>query len=253
VHAYLTGHVPNAVHLSEAALRGPSDGLPDQYLPPDLLALMLERAGVGNDMRVVVYSDGENVVGATMTAYLLEKLGHSAHVLDGGYQAWNATRISSQGYPMPWKKRFRVGKAAATSVDAAAVRRLLSAPGTMFVDARPESAFRGQGRTWMRNGHIPGARNVEWRRLVHSDNPHRFRTAPELRAIFAEKGLKPSMDVVLYCGTSREASLEYGVLRHVLGFEKVRLYEGSWTEYAARPELDVERGPEPPPLAVASR
>jgi thiosulfate/3-mercaptopyruvate sulfurtransferase len=253
VHAYLAGHVPNAVHLPEAALHGPSAGWPDQYLPPDLQAAMLERAGVGNETRVVVYSDGEDVVSATMTAYLLEKLGHDAHILDGGYQAWNATRISSQGYPAPRKTRFRAGQAAATSVDAAAVRRLLSAPGTTFVDARPQSVFRGQGRTWMRNGHIPGARNVEWRRLVHSDNPHRFRAAPELRAIFAEKGLTPSMDLVLYCGTSREASLEYGVLRHVLGFEKVRLYEGSWTDYAARPELDVERGPEPPPVTVALR
>jgi thiosulfate/3-mercaptopyruvate sulfurtransferase len=59
--------------------------------------------------------------------------------------------------------------------------------------------------------------------------------------------------VVLYCGTSREASLEYGVLRHVLGFEKVWLYEGSWTAYAAHPELAVERGPGPPPVSVAQR
>jgi thiosulfate/3-mercaptopyruvate sulfurtransferase len=254
VHAYLAGHVPGAVHLREAALRGPSDGLPDQYLPPHLLTLMLERAGVANGSRVVVYADGEDVVDATMVAYLLEKLGHDAHVLDGGYRAWSASRMSSQGYASPWTTRLRVGDVAPTGVDVATVRRLLARPGsrTAFVDARPESAFRGQERTWMRNGHIPGARNVEWRRLVHPENPHRFRAAPELRAVFAEKGLGPGMDIVLYCGTSREASLEYGVLRHVLGFGKVRLYEGSWTEYAAHAELDVERGPEPPPATVAS-
>jgi thiosulfate/3-mercaptopyruvate sulfurtransferase len=253
VQAYLAGHVPNAVHLSEASLRGPSQGLPAQYLPPELLALMLERAGVGDDNRVVVYSDGDDVPGATMTAYVLEKLGHPAHVLDGGFEAWEGARLSSQGYPMPRDARFTVRRTADTSVDAAAVKRLLDKPGTVFVDARPEPAYRGQVRTWMRNGHIPGALNVEWRRLMDPDNPHRFRKAAELRAIFADKGIEPSMNVVLYCGTSRQASLEYGVLRHILGFENVRLYEGSWTDYAARPELDVERGPGPPPLSIARR
>lgn len=253
VNAYLAGHVPTAVHLSEATLRGPWQGLPVQYLPPDLLALLLERAGVDDGDRVVLYSDGENVLGATMTAYVLEKLGHPAHVLDGGFAAWSATRTSSQGYPVPWKARFRAHKTSGTSVDADGIRALLARPGTVFVDARPEAAYRGQVHTWVRNGHIPGARNIEWRRFVQPDNPHLFRTAAELRAIVAEKGLQHSMDVVLYCGTSREASLEYGVLRHLLGFPSVRLYEGSWTEYAARGEFDVERGPEPPPVSVASR
>jgi thiosulfate/3-mercaptopyruvate sulfurtransferase len=250
VHAYLAGHVPTAVHLSEASLRGPSQGLPAQYLPPKMLALMLERAGVGDGDRVVVYADGDDVLGATMTAYLLEKLGHQAHVLDGGFQAWDAARLSSQGYPSARAARFTVRENATTSVDAAGVGRLLGKPGTIFVDARPEPAYRGQVRTWMRNGHIPGALNVEWRQLVDPDNPHRFRKPAELRAIFSAKGIEPSMTVVVYCGTSRQASLEYGVLRHILGFENVRLYEGSWTDYAARPELDVERGPGPPSLAL---
>ena len=253
VHAYLAGHVPTAVHLPEASLRGPSEGLPAQYLPPELLAALLQRAGVDDDDRVVVYSDGENVLGATMTAYVLEKLGHPAHVLDGGFQAWDASRISSQGYPARSDARFKVRRAAGTSVDAAAVGRLLRRPGTVFVDARPEAAYRGRVRTWMRNGHIPGALNVEWRRLVDPDNLHRFRTPAELRAIFADKGLEPSMNIVLYCGTSREASLEYGVLRHILGFDSVRLYEGSWTDYAARAEFDVETGPELPRVLVARR
>jgi thiosulfate/3-mercaptopyruvate sulfurtransferase len=200
-----------------------------------------------------VYSDGDNVLGATMTAYVLEKLGHEAHVLDGGFQAWDGARLSSQGYPAARPARLKVRKSPGTSVDAAAVGRLLGKPGTVFVDARPEPAYRGQVRTWMRNGHIPGALNVEWRRLVEPDNPHRFRKPSELRAIFAGKGIEPSMNVVLYCGTSREASLEYGVLRHVLGFESVRLYEGSWTDYAARPEFDVEKGPGPPAVVVARR
>jgi thiosulfate/3-mercaptopyruvate sulfurtransferase len=253
VHAYLAGHVPNAVHLPEASLRGPAQGLPAQYLPPELLALLLERAGVGDADRVVVYSDGEDVLGATLTAYVLEKLGHPAHVLDGGFRAWDAMHVSSQGYPALAPARFRVRPTRGTGVDAAAVGRLLRRPGTVFVDARPEPAYRGQGRTWMRNGHIPGARNVEWRRLVEPGNAHRFRPPAVLRAIFADKGIEPWTNVVVYCGTSREASLEYGVLRHVLGFEDVRLYEGSWTDYAARPEFDVEKGPGPPATMTARR
>lgn len=253
VKAYLAGHVPTAVHLPEATLRGPWQGLPVQYLSPDLAAALLERAGVDDGDRVVVYSDGDDVLGATMTAYLLEKLGHPAHVLDGGFADWNAARISSQGYPVPWKARFRARVAAGVAVDGEGIRSLLARPGVVFVDARPEAEYAGRVRTWLRNGHIPGARNVEWRRFVQPDNPHRFRSAAELRAIADDAGLQPAQDVILYCGTSRQATLEYGVLKHLLAYPRVRVYEGSWTDYAARGELDIERGPEPPRVSVASR
>ncbi|HAH87416.1 MAG TPA: hypothetical protein DCL60_08605 [Armatimonadetes bacterium] len=60
--------------------------------------------------------------------------------------------------------------------------------------------------------------------------------------MYTDKGVKGTEDIILYCGTSREASLEYAVMRHMLGFQKVRLYEGSWTEWSSNPNMPVETG-----------
>jgi thiosulfate/3-mercaptopyruvate sulfurtransferase len=114
-----------------------------------------------------------------------------------------------------------------------------------IVDARPAAHYRGESRVWIRNGHIPGAVNLEWRTLADASNPHALKPLAELRAIVDARGLKPSDDVIVYCGTGREASLEYVVLKHLLGFPRVRLYDGSWGEYAARREMPVATGPEP--------
>ena len=243
---YFAGHLPQAVHLADASLRGPSAGLPVQFYQPGLLGFMLSRAGIKAGDKVVVYSDGMDVLGATMTAYVLERLGHKEiYFVDGGWTAYKATQKPSQEYPKYQAVDYDLTDARkAVSVTLDELKALMGKSGVVLIDARPAPTYRGDTNVWTRNGHIPGAINLEWRSLTDPDNPHKLKPVEELRAIVGARKLDPASDIIVYCGTGREATLEYMVLKHVLGFRKVRLYEGSWTEYCAQPELQIETGPE---------
>ncbi|HEY3379332.1 MAG TPA: sulfurtransferase [Armatimonadota bacterium] len=242
-HEYFAGHVPNAVHMADNMVRGPREGVPVQYFPPALLGDLFTRAGVRKGQTVVVYSDGANVLGATMVAYVLEKIGvpHTA-IVDGGWSVFKQAQPTSQQYPTYRPERLPVQENRTISVDLAQVKAAIGKPAITFVDARPYAAYAGEVKTWMRNGHIPGAINVDWHQLMDPNNPHLFKSVAAMQAIFNAKGVKKTDNIILYCGTSREASLEFMVMRHLLGYPNVRLYEGSWTEYSAHPELPMETG-----------
>ncbi|HKP68208.1 MAG TPA: sulfurtransferase [Pyrinomonadaceae bacterium] len=243
VYEYFTGHVPNAVHLADSAMRFPFEGNPTQYPELFMISQLFSRAGVKKTDRVVLYSDGDNVLGATMLAYLLEKIGHSdIAIVDGGWKDYSATQKAVQEYPQYKPAPYdvldnRSGRAALDDV-----KPLVGKDTVKFIDARPPNVYRGEAKIWIRNGHIPGAYNIPWKTLVDETNTHKLKSIADLKAAYAAKGIGNTDDIIVYCGTSREASIEYFVLKHLLKFPKVRLYEGSWAEYANQPALPIETG-----------
>lgn len=242
---YFIGHVPNAVHIADATFRGPQRGIPVQHLPRQDMGDLLQRSGVRNGDRVVIYSDGEDVIGATMVGYILQTLGHpEVYILDGGFQGWSRTQPVTQRYPEYRVGTFTIRRQRDLSADLEDVRDVLQGRSrATLVDARPAPLYRGETNIWQKNGHIPGAVNLDWHELVETSNPHQLKPLPELRRIIAERGLGPEDEIILYCGTSREASLVFHVMRNMLGWDNVRLYEGSWTEYVAF-DLPVTKGEE---------
>jgi len=94
----------------------------------------------------------------------------------------------------------------------------------------------------MRNGHIPGALNLHWRQFTQPHNPHAFKPVDEMRRLVERTGVSKDDDIIVYCSTSREATLVFHVIKHVLNYAKVRLYEGSWTEYCSKPDARVVTG-----------
>ncbi|HLO52386.1 MAG TPA: rhodanese-like domain-containing protein [Kamptonema sp.] len=246
------GHVPNAVHIADTAFRGPDGFLPVQYWDTQKLASIFSRSGVSSNSRVLVYSDARDILGATMVAYLLERSGvKDIAVLDGGYTGYKASgQPVVKEYPKYKFTQFAVQDNPSIRVNLQQVAELIGKPGVVFIDPRPGDLFRGEKDIWVRNGHIPGAKNIPWPAFTEAENsqenlknPHQLKSLDGIRKILADKKIKPSDDVIVSCSTGREATLQYVVLKHLLGYPKVRIYEGSWTEYSTS-NLPVETGPE---------
>lgn len=243
VYDYFMGHIPNAVHLPDAALRAPRAGFPTQYLDTFITSRLLSNAGVKKDDRVVIYSDGTSVLGATMMAYILERIGHKQiFIVDGGFEAYKEKNPVAKEYPKYESAGYDVWDNRAVRVTLDDVKTLIGNEKVKFVDARPSENFTGEANVWVRNGHIPGAVNVTWKTLMDDKNPHKLKPLADIQKIYETAGITKDDDIIVYCGTSREASLEYVILKHLLGFSKVRLYEGSWAEYATYADLKVETG-----------
>ena len=248
---YISGHLPNAVHLSEQAFRGPNGSLPYQIWGQADLANLLSKAGISNRDQVLVYSDGVNVLGASLVAYILEKSGVPAvAVLDGGFSSYKAS-----GSPTTKEyAKYRFGTFKPTTVPGLAISLsellpLIGKPNVVIVDPRPKSMFEGTDQTFIRNGHIPGAINISWQSVTEASNPeealknpHKIKPVEELRKLFVSNGVTPDKTVIVSCSTGREASLQYLILKHVLKYPNVRIYEGSWTEYSAT-QNPVQTGP----------
>jgi thiosulfate/3-mercaptopyruvate sulfurtransferase len=249
---YIAGHLPGAVNLPEATFRGPNGFLPVQYWTQEKLGSIFREAGVTNNSKVLVYADGQNILGATMVAYLLERSGvKDIAVLDGGYAGYTSAKLPvTKEFPRYRPSQFTVQDNPAIRVSLNQVSQLINKPGIAFIDPRPPELFRGEKDIWVRNGHIPGAKNIPWPTFTEANNPqeslknpHKLKNLDDIRQLLASRNIKPSDDIIVTCSTGREATLQYVVLKHLLGYPKVRVYEGSWTEYSTT-NLPVATGPD---------
>jgi thiosulfate/3-mercaptopyruvate sulfurtransferase len=249
---YIASHVPKAVNIADSNFRGPNGTLPVQYWNSEEIGQLFAVSGITNGDRVLVYSDGRDILGATMVAYLLERSGvRDIYVLDGGLKGYKAASGTvTKEFPQYRASRFTVRDNPSIRVSLAEVEKSIGKDGVVFIDPRPEDLFQGKQDIWVRNGHIPGAKNIPWPTFTEANNPeealknpHKLKSLDAIKALLAERGIKPSDDIIVTCSTGREATLQYIVLKHLLGYPKVRVYEGSWTEYSTT-DLPVATGPE---------
>ena len=251
---YISGHLPNAVHISEQAFRGPNGKLPYQIWPARDLANLLSKAGISNNDQVLVYSDGNNVLGASLVAYILEKSGvPSIGILDGGFSGYKTQgHPVTKTFPTYSPGVFNPKSVPGLAISLKEVLALVGKPNVVIVDPRPKGLFEGTEQLFIRNGHIPGAINITWQSVTEANNPeealknpHKLKSIEALRQLFVSRGVTPDKTVIISCSTGREASLQYIVLKHLLGYPNVRIYEGSWTEYSTT-NNPVQTGPETP-------
>lgn len=262
---YNRGHIPGARFLPLGAIVVERDGLANELPPVERLDSVFEAVGVSDDSRVVVYGPP---LAAARAFFTLDYLGHGDRtaLLDGGVERWaaegrplstEATAIAG-GELMteaPAVARGQPTTAAPTTargsftprpmpervVDAAWVSERLGAPGVALLDARPAAEFTGDvaGAGIPRPGHIPGARNVFWQRMIRSPEDPTFLEPEALRALLRDAGIEPGDTVVAYCRTGVQASVAYFVARY-LGYE-ARMYDGSFMDWSPREALPVER------------
>jgi thiosulfate/3-mercaptopyruvate sulfurtransferase len=246
---YFRGHLPTAHHINFDTLRGTDKGVPVQYLPDDLTRILLVRAGVDKDRLHIIYAEGDTlpndeILSASMVAYVLEKFGiKNIRIIDGGLPDYKAEFPLTLAYPKTPLGKLPKDMNPGIALNVETVMKLKDKPGHVLVDARPKNEFEGDDPYWLRKGHIPGAVSFHWARLMTEKNTHKFRPVDECKKMLVAEGITPDKEILVYCGTSREGSLLRFILKHVLGYPNVRLYEGSWKEYVNLMDLPVEKGP----------
>jgi len=258
---YVSGHLPGAVHISEQAFRGPNGRLPFQIWGAEDTASLLKRAGISNKDSVLVYSDGVNVLGTSLVSYILERSGvPNVAIVDGGLTGYKGAggEISKTFTPFN-PGRFNPVKVPGLAISFEELLPLVGRQDVVLVDPRPKAQFEGTDQSFIRNGHIPGAKNITWQSVTEANNaeealknPHKLKSTEALRSLFISRGVTPDKKVIVTCSTGREASLQYLVLKHVLKYPNVRIYEGSWTEYSAS-NAPIAIGPEGSPAQISSR
>ncbi len=244
---YFRSHIPTAHHLNFDTLRGTDNGVPVQYLPDDLTVALLTRAGVTRGRTHLIYATGDTlpndeILSASMVAYVLEKFGvDDIRIIDGGLAAWQ-----KQGLPVTQEYYGNPAgvlpdrRQPETGISIQELRDRVLNHRAILVDARPRNEYLGEDDVWLRKGHIPGAINFHWARLMEPSNTHEFLPPDKARQELEAVGLNHSQEIIVYCGTSREGSLLRFYLKHVAGYPNVRLYEGSWKEYVHLKELPAE-------------
>jgi thiosulfate/3-mercaptopyruvate sulfurtransferase len=252
IHDYIKEHIPGAVYMNEGLLRVPLRGLPGQYVPANVFETLARRVGLDPNIPVVVYTGVGPFMGwgngleQTMMAYTLARFGHNnVYVLDGGIDKWKAEgKPLSQVFPEVAESNFVADVRTQYFVDMEGFRDIKDQDDTIVLDARPAGVYEGQG-PWIKPGHIPGAINVPWKSFMEPDNARLLKSDEEIQAILDEHDITPDKTIVCTCGTGREATNEFLLFKWYLGFPKVKIYEGSFTEWTAHPENPTVTGMDP--------
>ena len=250
--AYEQSHLPGAVAWDWTSQL--SDGVRRDIASREDFSALLSSGGIGPDTTIVLYGDNNNWF-AAWAYWQLKLYGHrDVRILDGGRRYWldrglpittDVPRYPETGYELPIAD-FRLR---AFRDD---ILPRLGDPGLALVDVRSPAEYAGEiiappgmSETAQRAGHIPGAASIPWAQTVREDG--RFKPADELRALYEGQGVTPDKDVIAYCRIGERSSHSWFVLHELLGYRRVRNYDGSWTEYGSLIGVPIEK---PTPAAV---
>ena len=251
--AYDKGHVPNAISFHwQDDFQHP---LRRTFLDKDGFEELLSRKGIANDDHVVVYG-GNNNWFAAYAYWYFKVYGHdNVSLMDGGRKKWELEERELTTSDVVREKTDYEASEPDESIRARREQildRFVGAPqGTALVDVRSSEEFRGEKlapdhlpQEWPQvAGHIPGATNIGWGNAVDQDTGE-FLSEDRLAELYGDRGVTDDAEVVTYCRIGERSAHTWFVLHELLGYDSVRNYDGSWTEYGSLVDVPVARGDE---------
>jgi thiosulfate/3-mercaptopyruvate sulfurtransferase len=244
--AYDEGHVPGALGWNWQTQL--CDTVQRDIIPKDEMEKLMRASGISNDTTLVLYGDNNNWF-AAWAFWQMKIYGHKdVRIMDGGRKKWVAEgREMSKDKPVPKSSAY---KASAPDQSLRAYLPQVQAAlknGVAMVDVRSADEFTGKilsppglPETCQRGGHIPGAKNIPWAMACNENGT--FKSHDELHALYGNKGLTPDKEVIAYCRIGERSSHTWFVLKYLLGYENVKNYDGSWTEWGNLVGAPMQRG-----------
>ena len=247
---YELGHIPGAVkidwHTDE------QDQVRRDFVDKEQFEQLMSSRGIANDTTVVFYGDKNNWY-AAYTFWLFTMYGHAdVRILNGGRAKWQAEGRPLVKDVVSYPATQYTAKDADTSIrafrDEVLQKFVQGANGaTALIDVRSPGEYSGELFSMpgyeqegaQRKGHIPGAKSIPWGKAANEDGT--FKSPEELRALYAGLGVTPDKDVVAYCRIGERSSHTWFVLTQLLGYQNVRNYDGSWTEWGSLVGVPIER------------
>jgi thiosulfate/3-mercaptopyruvate sulfurtransferase len=244
---YDTGHIPGAVKIDWFGEL--NDPVIRDYLDADHFAQLLASKGISPSTTVIFYGDKNNWW-AAYAFWVFQLFSHTnAKIMNGGRKKWidegrplttEVPTYSAVNYPVPTRDDSRI------RAFRDEVRQHVETGGTL-VDVRSPAEYSGEllhmadypQEGALRGGHIPGASNIPWAKAANEDGT--FKSAAELQALYASEGVRPEQEVIAYCRIGERSSHTWFVLTYLLGYPRVRNYDGSWTEWGNLVGAPIER------------
>jgi thiosulfate/3-mercaptopyruvate sulfurtransferase len=246
--AYEQGHIPGALLIDWRKDMNKPDVR--DIIDAGEFEKLMSRLGISNDTHVILYGDYNNWF-ATFAFWVFEMYGHQkVQLLNGGRKKW----IDSGG---ELTKEVPAVKPATYKVPKVnyenrvfledLLKMKIADPNLVLVDVRSPAEYTGEitappeypNEHAQRGGHIPGAVNIPWGQAIREDGT--FKSAEELRQLYSSKGVVPDKRVVTYCRIGERASVTWFVLKHLLGYKDVKVYDGSWTEWGNLVRFPIEK------------
>ena len=240
---YHAAHIPGARFFDIDEIADTECGLPHMVPPSEKFASRVRSMGIGDGHQVVVY-DGAGLFSAARVWWLFRLMGfRDVAILDGGFPKWRAEGRPVEDLPPVAKARHVTVRRQEHLVKTAAqVRTALLEGSAQIVDARSPARFRGEEpepRPGLRAGHIPGSLNLFFGSLLNGDGT--LRSRPELKSAFAEAGVSLDRPVISTCGSGVTAAI-IDLTLELLGHGRHAVYDGSWSEWGANSNSDIETG-----------
>ncbi|MEO8206258.1 MAG: sulfurtransferase [Chthoniobacterales bacterium] len=247
---YDTGHIPGAVHIDWRS--DLQDSTMRDYITPEAFAEVCSKNGITPDTTVIFYGDKSNWW-SCYALWAFRLFGHkNVKIMDGGRDKWisegkeltrDKTKTETTSYPIPARRYDEEIRAFYEDT------LKFSEEKRPLIDVRSPGEFSGEithmpeypQEGVLRGGHVPTAKSVPWKRAANDDAT--FKSAEDLRAIYeGEAGLKKGEEIIAYCRIGERSAHTWFVLTYLLGYDKVRNYDGSWTEWGNRVRAPIAKG-----------